>query len=144
MMRISRRGAAAMCVLLLLLLCTGRPGAQERDEGLPPEGLPPSTFSPPLPSPTSPLQRSPAEQQRREDPEAQRLEALIEQADDGFVPISELPPEEQMPAAPMLVAAYSFVVIAIFGYLLSLSRRLGAVTQEIARLEVATKRNGRA
>jgi CcmD family protein len=135
MMRISRRGAAAMCVLLLLL-CTGRPGAQERDEGLPPEGLPPSTFSPPQPDP--------AEQQRREDPEAQRLEALIEQADDGFVPISELPPEEQMPAAPMLVAAYSFVVIAIFGYLLSLSRRLGAVTQEIARLEVATKRNGRA
>jgi CcmD family protein len=135
MMRISRRGAAAMCVLLLLL-CTGRPGAQERDEGLPPEGLPPSTFSPPQPDP--------AEQQRREDPEAQRLEALIEQADDGFVPISELPPEEQMPAAPMLVAAYSFVVIAIFGYLLSLSRRLGAVTREIARLEVATKRNGRA
>jgi hypothetical protein len=61
---------------------------------------------------------------------------------DEFVPISELPPEEQLPAAPMLVAAYVFVVLALFAYLLSVSRRLGAVKEDIARLEAETRRTG--
>jgi hypothetical protein len=61
---------------------------------------------------------------------------------DEFVPISELPPEEQLPAAPMLVAAYVFVVLALFAYLRSVSRRLGAVKEDIARLEAETRRTG--
>jgi CcmD family protein len=43
----------------------------------------------------------------------------------------------------MLVAAYAFVVVALFAYLLSLSRRLGAVTQEIARLGADVQRSRR-
>lgn len=54
---------------------------------------------------------------------------------DEFVPVSELPPTEQLPAAPLLVAAYVFVLVALFVYVLSIARRVGAVRQEVDRLE---------
>ncbi|MBI4886828.1 MAG: CcmD family protein [Acidobacteria bacterium] len=60
-----------------------------------------------------------------------------------FVPIEELPPQDQLPAAPLLVAAYSFVVLALFAYLVSVARRLGAVQHELERLESELKRSGR-
>jgi hypothetical protein len=60
-----------------------------------------------------------------------------------FRPISELPPEEKLPAAPLLVAAYVFVTLALFAYVYSLTRRLGAVKADIARLESDMKRSGR-
>ena len=59
---------------------------------------------------------------------------------DEFKPISELPPEDRLPAAPMLVGAYAFVMLAIFAYLLSLSRRLNAVARDLAKFESHTKR----
>jgi CcmD family protein len=62
---------------------------------------------------------------------------------DEFVPIDELPPQDQLPAAPLLVAAYAFVVLALFGYLLSVARRLGAVQRDLDRLESDLKRSGR-
>lgn len=133
-MRSFRCGAAA---LIVWLVCSGAAGAQQPDGPAPQDPQPRNEALPPPPPPPStiaPAQSSPSEQ---------RLEQLIEQADDGFVPISELPPEEQLPAAPMLVAAYSVVVLGIFTYLLSLSRRLAGVKQEIARLELETKRTGR-
>ena len=52
-----------------------------------------------------------------------------------FVPIDQLPPTEQMPAAPLVIGAYSFVMLALFFYLVSLSRRLGTVQREVERLE---------
>ena len=60
--------------------------------------------------------------------------------DDGFRPVSELPPDEKLPAGPMLVGAYVFVVLALFAYFLSLSRRLTAVNREIGRLDAQIKR----
>ena len=63
--------------------------------------------------------------------------------DDGFEAISELPPDEQLPAAPMVVAAYIFVLVAFFVYVFSLSRRLAAVKQDISRLESEVKRSTR-
>jgi hypothetical protein len=54
---------------------------------------------------------------------------------DEFVPVSELPPTEQMPAAPLLIGAYAFVLVALFVYVLSIAKRVGAVRQEVARLE---------
>ena len=48
------------------------------------------------------------------------------QQQEEFVPIDELPPQDQLPAAPLLVAAYSFVVLALFAYVVSVARRLGA------------------
>ena len=56
-------------------------------------------------------------------------------ATDEFVPISQLPAQDQLPAAPLLVTAYAFVWLALFGYLVSVGRRLGKVQREVDRLE---------
>src|SRR6266850_5966608 len=56
-------------------------------------------------------------------------------ATDEFVPISQLPAQDQLPAAPLLVTAYAFVWVALFGYLLSVGRRLTKVQREVNRLE---------
>ena len=56
-------------------------------------------------------------------------------ATDEFVPISQLPPQDQLPAAPLLVTAYAFVWIALMGYLVSVGRRLTKVQHEVERLE---------
>src|ERR1700752_1892339 len=56
-------------------------------------------------------------------------------ATDEFVPIDQLPPQEQVPAAPMVVAAYSFVWIAFLAYVLSLVKRTRKVETNIAVLE---------
>jgi CcmD family protein len=53
-------------------------------------------------------------------------------AQEQFVPISELPPEEQLPAPRLLIAAYAFVWVAILTYLWFLWRRLGNVERELA------------
>jgi CcmD family protein len=53
----------------------------------------------------------------------------------GFVPASSLPPTEQIPAAPLVVAAYAFVWIAVFVYLWSIWRRLQKVHSEIETLQ---------
>jgi CcmD family protein len=63
------------------------------------------------------------------------------QQQDEFVPIDQLPPQDQLPAAPLLVTAYSFVVLALFGYVLSVARRLSAVQRELDRLESDTRRS---
>ena len=63
---------------------------------------------------------------------------------DEFVPIDELPPQDQLPAAPLLVAAYAFVVLALFGYLVSVARRLGGVQRDLDRLQSDLERNRRA
>ena len=62
---------------------------------------------------------------------------------DEFVPIDELPAQDQLRAAPLLVAAYSFIVLALFAYVLSVARRLGGVQRELERLESEMKRSGR-
>jgi CcmD family protein len=63
------------------------------------------------------------------------------QQQDEFVPIDQLPPQDQMPAAPLLIAAYSFLMLALFGYVLSLARRMSAVRREIQRLEANVKQD---
>ena len=55
-----------------------------------------------------------------------------EAAQDGFVPMDEIPPEDQLPAAPLLVAAYSSVWAIAIGYLWTIWRRLGTVERELA------------
>ncbi len=55
-------------------------------------------------------------------------------AQDEFVPISELPPEEKLPAAQFVIAAYSIVWLGVTGDVWSLWRRLGRVEQELARV----------
>jgi CcmD family protein len=57
-----------------------------------------------------------------------------------FLPIDELPPQDQLPAAPLLVTAYSFVVLALFAYVFSVARRLGVVQRELDRLQSDARR----
>jgi CcmD family protein len=60
-----------------------------------------------------------------------------------FVPLDQLPPQEQLPAAPLLIGAYAFVMLALFGYLFSVARRLKTVEKEVERLEGDLKRGAR-
>ena len=59
-----------------------------------------------------------------------------------FIPIDQLPPQDQMPAAPLLIGAYVFVLVAFAVYLLSVARRLAVVQREVERLERDLKQTG--
>ena len=52
-----------------------------------------------------------------------------------FVPIEDAPPGEQIPAMPLLGAAYGFIWVGVLGYVWSLGKRLQKVEAEIAVLE---------
>jgi CcmD family protein len=63
---------------------------------------------------------------------------------DEFVPIDQLPPQEQLAAAPLLIGAYAFVLVVLFLYVYSVARRLTNVQREIERLDTTIKQGGRA
>ena len=69
----------------------------------------------------------------------QPTEPALEQ----FVPIDELPPEDRMPAAPLLIIAYAFAWVALLGYLWSIWRRLRGVEQELAEVTRRTDERAR-
>lgn len=54
---------------------------------------------------------------------------------DEFVPISQIPPEEQIPAINLVAAAYAFVWLGLIVYVWSLGRRLAKTEDDLARLE---------
>ena len=56
-----------------------------------------------------------------------------------FVPITELPPGDRLPAAPLLVIAYAFVWLALMFYLWTIWRRLGKVEREMRTLTGRSK-----
>lgn len=62
------------------------------------------------------------------------------QQQEEFVPIDELPAEEQLPAAPMVVAAYGFIWVAFLAYVFTLIRRVRSVETELRRLEQDRRR----
>jgi CcmD family protein len=70
-------------------------------------------------------------------PQALSAATLAEQPQPpkDFVPVDEVPQGEQIPAMPLLGAAYGFIWIGVFGYVWSLGRRLQRVETEIAQLE---------
>ena len=55
-------------------------------------------------------------------------------AQEGFVPIDQIQQKEQLPAAPLVMAAYAAAWLVIFGYVWSIWRRLSQVEQEMASL----------
>jgi CcmD family protein len=58
----------------------------------------------------------------------------VQKSQDEFVPVKDLGQQEQLPAAPLLVAAYVVVWLALLVYLWSIWRRLGKVDQELSAL----------
>ncbi len=61
-----------------------------------------------------------------------------------YVPLKDAPPRPELPAERLVIAAYSFVFLVLFVYLVSLSKRLGAVKADLARLEGDVRRSTRA
>ncbi len=55
-----------------------------------------------------------------------------------FVPAKDLPPTESIPAAPLLVAAYAFIWVAVTFYLWTIWRRLNKVEAEMRALAQKT------
>jgi hypothetical protein len=55
-------------------------------------------------------------------------------ATEGFVPVTDLPPAEQLPAAPMVIGAYAFIWVVVLAYVGLLWRRLGAVQKDLDAL----------
>lgn len=56
-------------------------------------------------------------------------------AQEEFVPLSEVPPSEQIPAFTLVAVAYGFVWLALIGYIWSVSQRLQKVERELAQLD---------
>ena len=56
-----------------------------------------------------------------------------------FVPVSEIPAGEQIPAINLVATAYGFVWVVVLGYAWSIARRLKTVESELADLESRKK-----
>ena len=52
-------------------------------------------------------------------------------AQDGFVPVSRTAQTETIPAARLVVIAYGFAWVMLFGYLWSIWTRIGKVEREL-------------
>ena len=51
-----------------------------------------------------------------------------------FVPLSEIPAEEQIPAFTLVAVAYAVVWLVLLGYVWSISKRLQGVESELTSL----------
>ena len=63
------------------------------------------------------------------------LFALQQQIPEGFVPVTGVPPGEQIPAAPLVIASYAFFLLLMVFYLWTIWRRIGKVESEMRTLE---------
>jgi CcmD family protein len=61
----------------------------------------------------------------------------------GFVPADSVPAREQLPAAPLVIAAYAVAWVLVFGYLWSIWSRLGRVERELADVTRRVEAGGR-
>ncbi|OFW18011.1 MAG: hypothetical protein A3H97_02130 [Acidobacteria bacterium RIFCSPLOWO2_02_FULL_65_29] len=66
-----------------------------------------------------------------------------EPAREQYVPIDQLPPSEQMPSAPLVVAAYSVVWLVAMFYAWTIWRRIGKVEDDMLALARKQKDAGR-
>jgi CcmD family protein len=60
-----------------------------------------------------------------------------------YVPIDKLPPQEALPAAPLLIAAYIVVWLGLMGYLFWIWRRIARVEIEMQALQRRTSGSAR-
>ena len=54
---------------------------------------------------------------------------------EGFVPMSEAAPREELPATPLVFYAYSFVWLALIAYVVLTWRRMARVEQDLAAVQ---------
>jgi CcmD family protein len=55
-----------------------------------------------------------------------------------YIPLDKLPPQEAMPAAPLLIAAYIVVWLALMGYLFWIWRRIARIETDMQALQRRT------
>ena len=55
-------------------------------------------------------------------------------AQEQFLPLDQLPPEDQLAAAPLLIAAYAIIWVLLLLYLWSIRRRLDGVQRELVEV----------
>ena len=65
-------------------------------------------------------------------------------ANEGFVQANDLPQTEQLPAAPLVVGAYTIFLVLMVGYVWSIGRRLNTVEKEMRTLEHRQSHGGAA
>ena len=63
------------------------------------------------------------------------LLALQQQIPEGFVPVTGVPPGEQIPAAPLVITTYAFFLLLMVFYLWTIWRRIGKVESEMQALD---------
>jgi CcmD family protein len=51
-----------------------------------------------------------------------------------FQPVTEIPASEQLPSAPLVIAAYAFVWLAFMFYVFMMWKKLGKVDRELTQL----------
>jgi CcmD family protein len=70
---------------------------------------------------------------------------LAQEPQSEFVPVKEIPASEQLPSAPLVIAAYAFVWAAFLAYAWTMWRKLGKVEQELTTLstQISKPRAGR-
>ena len=59
-------------------------------------------------------------------------------AQDEFVPMDDIPPEDRLPAAPLVMVAYAVAWVLVIGYLWTIWQRLGTVEKELAEVRRRT------
>jgi len=59
---------------------------------------------------------------------------VFAQPQSEFIPVTEIPASEQMPSAPLVIAAYAFVWLAFMVYVWMMWRKLGKVDRELQTL----------
>jgi len=64
----------------------------------------------------------------------QNVQLLAQEPQSEFVPVTEIPASEQLPSAPLVIAAYAFVWLAFAVYVWMMWRKLGKVEQELGAL----------
>ena len=60
--------------------------------------------------------------------------ALLAQPQSEFKPVTEIPASEQLPSAPLVIAAYAFVWLAFMAYVWLMWRKLGKVEHDLDAL----------
>jgi CcmD family protein len=75
----------------------------------------------------------------------QTLLLVAQEPQSEFVPVTEIPASEQLPSAPLVIAAYAFVWAAFLFYAWTMWQKLGKVEQELGTLsaQLAKPRSAR-
>jgi hypothetical protein len=62
---------------------------------------------------------------------------------EGFVPVDQLPGQEELPATPLVAAAYGVAWAAVLIYLFSIWKRINTVEREMADIARRIEAGGR-